>query len=126
MSKQYFRERVKQLKIELAALCLAFRDKRCPLHAKVWIGLVIGYALSPIDLIPDFIPVLGQIDDLIIVPAGMAVAVKMIPKCVLDECRQKARNQVTDSRTKYLVAGIIVGIYALAFYIMIKLIIGFV
>ena len=77
-------------------------------------------------LIPDFIPVLGQIDDLIIVPAGMAVAVKMIPKCVLDECRQKARNQVTDSRTKYLVAGIIVGIYALAFYIMIKLIIGFV
>ena len=117
MSKQSWRERIRKLNLEVYALYLAFRDKRCPWYAKVWIGLVIGYAVSPIDLIPDFIPVLGQIDDLIIVPAGIAVALKMIPKDVMAECRQRAVNQPMDSKTKYVVVGIIVSIYVLALYL---------
>ena len=122
MSKQSWRERIKRLNSDVFALYLAFRDKRCPWYAKVWIGFVIGYAVSPIDLIPDFIPVLGQIDDLIIVPAGIAVALKMIPKGVMDECRQKAANQMMNSKTKYLAAGIIISIYALALYAIVKVI----
>jgi uncharacterized membrane protein YkvA (DUF1232 family) len=126
MSKQSWRDRVNKLNLEVYALYLAFRDKRCPWYAKVWIGLVVGYAVSPIDLIPDFIPVLGQIDDLIIIPAGIAVAVKMIPKGVMDECRQRAVNQPMNSKTKYLVIGIIVSIYALVFYLVAKAIFHFI
>lgn len=122
MSKLSWRERIKKLNLDVFALYLAFRDKRCPWYAKVWIGLVIGYALSPIDLIPDFIPLIGQLDDLIIVPVGIAVALKMIPKSVMDECRHKAVNQPMSSKTKYLVAGIIIFIYALAIYIFAKIV----
>jgi uncharacterized membrane protein YkvA (DUF1232 family) len=126
MSKQSWRERIKKLNSEVFALYLAFRDKRCPWYAKVWIGLVIGYAVSPIDLVPDFIPILGQIDDLIIVPAGIAVALKMIPKGVMDECRQRAVNQPMNFKTKYLAVGIIVTIYALALYLIANAIFHFI
>jgi uncharacterized membrane protein YkvA (DUF1232 family) len=122
MSKQSLRERIKRLNLEVFALYLAFRDKRCPWYAKVWIGIVIGYALSPIDLIPDFIPVLGQIDDLILVPAGIAVALKMVPKNIMDECRQKAVNEPMNSKTKYFAVGIIITIYALAIYVIVKVV----
>ena len=125
MTKKSLRERVKQLNTDVIALFLAFKDKRCPWYARVWIGLVIGYAVSPIDLIPDFIPILGQIDDIILIPAGIAAAIKMIPKGVMDECRQRAVNQSVNSRTKYLVAGIIICIYALIFYLILKLILSF-
>ena len=125
MTKQSLRERVKQLNTVVIALFLAFKDKRCPWYARVWIGLVIGYSLCPIDLIPDFIPILGQIDDIILIPAGIAVAIKMIPKGVMEECRQRAVNQSVNSRTKYIVAGIIICIYALVFYLILKLFLSF-
>jgi uncharacterized membrane protein YkvA (DUF1232 family) len=79
----------KKLKNEIRVLYLAYKDPRTPWYAKVFAVLIIGYALSPIDLIPDFIPVLGYVDDLIIVPAGMALLLKMIPKEVVDEYRAK-------------------------------------
>lgn len=78
------------LKLESHALSLAARDPRTPFHAKLVVALVAAYALSPIDLIPDFIPVLGYLDDLIIVPLGIAFAVRLIPPEVLAECRQQA------------------------------------
>lgn len=83
-----------RLKSETYALYLAYGDPRVPLHAKLFVALVVGYAFSPIDLIPDSIPVLGYLDDLILVPLGVALAVRMIPEDVLSESRQKAREMV--------------------------------
>jgi len=85
--------RVKQkIKIEIHALFLAYKDNRTPWYAKVLLLITVGYALSPIDLIPDFIPILGYLDDIIILPLLIALAVKMIPKEILKECRDKAAS----------------------------------
>lgn len=81
-----------RLKAETYALYLAYRDPRVPWHARLFAALVVGYAFSPIDLIPDPIPILGYLDDLILVPLGIALAVRMIPADVLAECREKARE----------------------------------
>ena len=122
MPKPSFKERVRNLKTEVHALYLASKDPQVPWYAKVLMALTIGYAISPIDLIPDFIPVLGQLDDLIIVPAGIALAIKMIPKNVMEECRRRARDEPIDTKTKWVVAIIIVSIWAFAIY----LVIGFI
>ncbi len=71
------------LKAELYTLYLAYKDPRVPLHAKVFTAVVVGYAFSPIDLIPDAIPILSYLDDLLLVPLGIAIAVRMIPPHVL-------------------------------------------
>jgi len=83
----------KALKRDVQALWLAARDPRVPLLAKLLAGLVAAYALSPIDLIPDFIPILGYLDDLLIVPAGIWLAVRLIPAEVLEDLRTKAEDQ---------------------------------
>ena len=83
-----------RLKSETYALYIAYRDPRMPWYAKLFAALVVGYAFSPIDLIPDPIPVLGYLDDLILVPLGVALAVRMIPDDVLSESRQKAREMI--------------------------------
>ena len=78
------------------ALYLAYRDPRTPWIARLVAALVIGYALSPLDLIPDFIPVLGYLDDLVLLPLGIALALRLIPPAVLAEARAEARR--TDAR----------------------------
>lgn len=83
----------KALKRDVMALWLAARDPRVPVLAKLLAGLVAAYALSPIDLIPDFIPVLGYLDDLLIVPVGIWIAVRIIPPGVMDELRVRAAEQ---------------------------------
>jgi len=83
-----------RLESETYALYLAYRDPRVPWYAKLFVALVVGYAFSPIDLIPDPIPVLGYLDDLILVPLGVALAVRMIPEDVLSNSRQRAREKV--------------------------------
>jgi uncharacterized membrane protein YkvA (DUF1232 family) len=88
-----------RLKSETYALYLAYRDPRVPWYAKLFAALVVGYAFSSIDLIPDLIPVLGYLDDLILVPLGVALAVRMIPEDVLSESRQKAREMVERGET---------------------------
>jgi uncharacterized membrane protein YkvA (DUF1232 family) len=87
-----WKQRVKQLKTEVYALYLAYRDPRTPWYARIFAACVVGYAFSPIDLIPDPIPVLGYLDDLVIVPLGVLLALKMIPPQVMDESRQKAQE----------------------------------
>ncbi|MBA2344535.1 MAG: DUF1232 domain-containing protein [Rubrobacter sp.] len=81
-----------RLKVEVYALYLAYRDPRVPLYARIFAACVVGYAFSPIDLIPDMIPVLGYLDDLIVIPLGVAIAIRMIPSEVLEECREKSRS----------------------------------
>ena len=82
--------RVQRLKTEVYALYLAYRDPRTPWYAKIVVALVVGYALSPIDLIPDFVPVLGYLDDLLLLPLGILLALRLIPAEVMAECRARA------------------------------------
>lgn len=87
--------RVRALKHEVSALYWAYVDPRTPWYARAWVVLVLAYALSPIDLIPDFIPVLGYVDDLILVPLGIWLALRMIPAPVMEQARvhaQQAQN----------------------------------
>jgi uncharacterized membrane protein YkvA (DUF1232 family) len=97
-----------RLKTEVYALYLAYRDPRVPLYARVFAACVVGYAFSPIDLIPDPIPVLGYLDDLILIPLGVALAIRMIPEPVLVECREKARQASRESRPVNRVAAVAV------------------
>ncbi|MGV3511677.1 MAG: YkvA family protein [Novosphingobium sp.] len=80
----------RRIKRDVVALWLAARDPRVPVVAKVLAGLVAAYALSPIDLIPDFIPVLGYLDDVILLPLGIASAARMIPAPIMDDLREHA------------------------------------
>lgn len=83
------RERARQLKRDILALYLASRDPRTPWYAKAFAGVIVAYAVSPLDLIPDFVPVLGYLDDLVIIPAGLMLSLKLIPPPVLTECREE-------------------------------------
>lgn len=93
MSSAAWKERVRRLKNEARAIAAAAKDQRTPWYAKAVALAVIAYAVSPIDLIPDFIPVLGQLDDLVIVPLGLVLAIKLIPADVLAEHRQRLNLQ---------------------------------
>ena len=95
-----WKTKAKQLKTEVVALYLAFKHPGTPWYAKVLAALIIGYALSPIDLIPDFIPVVGYLDDFIIVPAGIALLIKIIPRGILEECRTKAQSDLSNRKPK--------------------------
>lgn len=94
---EHWKSRVRVLKTEIKALLLASRDPRVPWQAKVVVALVVAYAASPIDLIPDFIPVLGYLDDLVILPLGILLALKMIPEDVMQRCRCAANAARTDA-----------------------------
>ncbi len=94
------KDRAKQLKTDIPAVFLALKRKETPWYAKVVAGLTVGYALSPIDLIPDFIPVLGYLDDLIILPALVALTVRMIPAEVMAQCRAEAEDMWKDGKPK--------------------------
>jgi uncharacterized membrane protein YkvA (DUF1232 family) len=87
-----WKQRARQLKRETYALYLACRDPRVPWFAKLFAGCIVAYAFSPIDLIPDFVPVVGYLDDLVIIPLGILAARKMIPPAVLAECRMQAQE----------------------------------
>src|SRR5215468_1791883 len=87
-----WKELARKLKREVYTLYLAYRDPRTPWYGKVFAALVVAYAFSPIDLIPDPIPILGYLDDLVLVPIGVAIAVRLIPSVVLEESRAKAEE----------------------------------
>ncbi len=119
-----WKAQAKRLKSEIHALYLATRDPRTPLYAKVLAAFIIGYALSPIDLIPDFIPVLGYLDDLVIVPAGIALLIRLIPTGVLQECREKAQSQPISIERNWIAGIIIASIWLLLIYIALRLLWG--
>ena len=103
------RERARQLKAEVLALFLAARHPRTPWYAKLFLVAIVAYALSPIDLIPDFIPVLGLVDEIILLPFAIVLAVKMVPVDVMSECRARASQlQLSGSRIGRIGAAVIV------------------
>jgi uncharacterized membrane protein YkvA (DUF1232 family) len=93
---QAWKNRVHQLKTELYALYLAYRDPRVPWYGRLWAAVVVAYAFSPIDLIPDPIPVLGYVDDLILIPLGILIALRMIPADVMAESRVQAGERMAN------------------------------
>lgn len=111
---QAWKQQVRQLKKETYAIYLACKDPRVPWYARLLAGCVVAYAFSPIDLIPDVIPVLGYLDDLILVPLGIIVVLRMIPPTVLAECRAKAEAAIAQDKPKnWIAAAVIVAIWLL-------------
>ncbi|HEY0602017.1 MAG TPA: YkvA family protein [Herpetosiphonaceae bacterium] len=109
-----WKQRARSLKTELYAIYLAYRDPRVPWYARVVAACVVGYAFSPIDLIPDPIPILGYLDDLILLPLGIALALRLIPPQVMAECREQAREAMREGRpSNWIAAGVIVAIWLL-------------
>lgn len=109
-----WQQRARQLRMETYAIYLAYKDPRVPWYARLFAACVVGYAFSPIDLIPDPIPVLGYLDDLILVPLGIALALKMIPPAVLAECRERAQAAVGQGKPKsWAAAAVIVALWLL-------------
>ena len=122
---KYLQAQARALKHETHALYLAGRDPRTPWLAKLVIAIVVAYALSPIDLIPDFIPVLGYLDDLLLLPLGIFLALKLIPAAVLADARratQQASGNLAKSRVAacviiilWIITAIAVGVVAMRF-----------
>ncbi len=109
---EHWKQLAQRLKLEVYALYLAYKDPRVPWYARLFAACVAGYAFSPIDLIPDPIPILGYLDDLVLIPLGVLLARRMIPGVVLAECREKAKDLV-ERPTNWLAAGVIIALWIL-------------
>jgi uncharacterized membrane protein YkvA (DUF1232 family) len=105
---QRWKQQLKLLKQETYTIYIACKDPRVPWYARLLASAVVAYAFSPIDLIPDVIPVIGYLDDLILVPLGIALVIKMIPPHVLAECQEKAATAMAEGKPTNWVAAIIV------------------
>ncbi len=119
-----WKRRARKLKTETYALYLAYRDPRVPWYAKVFAALIVGYVFSPIDPIPDFIPVLGLLDEMVVVPIGVAIVLKMIPEGVMAECRQRAA-EMEGKPTSRTAAFVIVAVWLLMAALGVFLAVGF-
>jgi uncharacterized membrane protein YkvA (DUF1232 family) len=109
-----WRRRARALKADAYALYLACRDPRVPWYAKLLAAVVVAYAFSPIDLIPDFVPILGYLDDLVLVPLGVALVVRLVPAEVMAECRARSRELLAAGRpTSRTAAAVILAIWLL-------------
>jgi uncharacterized membrane protein YkvA (DUF1232 family) len=112
---EVLKTRARQLKSEVYALYLAGLHPQTPRYAKLYLLAVVAYALSPIDLIPDFIPVLGLLDELILLPFAIALAVKLIPQNVMAECRARAAEQRPSGSRLARYGAVFIGVLWLAF-----------
>lgn len=114
-----WKQKAKSLKRGLYALYLAYKDPRVPWYAKTIAIIVVGYAFSPIDLIPDPIPVLGYLDDLILIPLGITLVIKLVPQEILIECREKAVSRLNGRKPKNWVAASIIILIWVIFFVLI-------
>lgn len=103
-----WKRKARGLKIQALALYYAYRDSRVPWYARVLTGAIVVYAFSPIDLIPDFIPVLGYLDDLVLIPLGVALVLRLIPPQVMEECRAKAEASLGEPRPVFRIMAVII------------------
>ena len=102
------------MKLQTYAIWLAYKDPRVPWYARAFAACVVGYAFSPVDLIPDPIPVLGYLDDLVLIPLDIALALRMIPPEVMAECRQKAEAAIREGKpTNWKAAAAIVTLWVM-------------
>lgn len=102
------KQRARRLKAETFVLYLAARHPDTPWYAKLLVAAIVAYAFSPIDLIPDFIPIVGYLDDLVLIPIGIALAIKLVPPTALTECRERAREVMMNGKPVSRVAGAVV------------------
>lgn len=115
------KERAKKLKTDIPAVFLALKHSKTPALAKIAAAVTVCYSLSPIDLIPDFIPVLGYLDDVILLPALIALTIKLTPKDVWMECREKSEDMWADGKPKKWYYAIpIVTIWAIIIWLILK------
>ncbi|MCU0805486.1 MAG: YkvA family protein [Burkholderiales bacterium] len=115
------RQRAAFLKQETLALYLAARDPRTPWFAKLLGIVIVAYALSPIDLIPDFVPVLGYLDELVVIPAGIALLLRLVPPEVMADARARAAEAVGRAkRTALWAAAVILAIWALVAWVVVR------
>jgi len=119
-----FKQRLLALKRETHALYLAARHPGTPWYAKLFVAGIVAYALSPIDLIPDFIPILGYLDDLVLIPLGIVVAVKLVPPDVLAECRARAAEAAVDGKPVSRVAAAVIVIIWIAMAVAVAFALG--
>ena len=112
MSLEAWKLRARQRSAQTYALYLAYRHPRTPWYAKVFAALVVGYVFSPIDPIPDFIPGVGLLDEMLVVPIGVLIAAKMVPADVFAECQQKARERA-EKPVSRAAALVVVGVWLL-------------
>ncbi len=105
---QDWKQQVRKLKKETYAIYLACKDSRTPWYARALAALVVAYAVSPIDLIPDVIPVIGYLDDLVLVPLGIILVLRMIPPAVLKNCREQAEAATDRATPKSWIAAVVV------------------
>lgn len=108
MNLEAWKRRARQLSAQTYALYLAYRHPRTPWYAKVFAVLIVGYVFSPIDPIPDFIPGVGLLDEMVVVPIGVLIATKMIPREVMEECQKKAREVAEGEKPVNRVAAVVV------------------
>lgn len=115
------KDKINKLKNYIAALFLALKNKKTPWYAKIMAGITVGYALSPIDLIPDFIPILGYLDDIIILPIFIFISIKLIPKDIMEQSLQEASKLWTNGRPqKWYYALPIIALYIIIAFLIIK------
>lgn len=114
MAFEGWKARARELQRDVVALYFASRDPRVPWSARLLAAVVVAYAFSPIDLIPDPIPVLGYLDDLILIPLGIALVIKLIPAEVLQDCRRKAELTAVKPKN-WIAAGVIILIWVIFF-----------
>jgi uncharacterized membrane protein YkvA (DUF1232 family) len=108
MNLQTWKRWARRLSAQTYALYLAYRHPKTPWYAKALTALIVGYVFSPIDPIPDFIPVVGLLDEMVVVPIGVLLAAKMIPPAVLEECREKAREVAESEKPVSRVAAVVI------------------
>lgn len=117
---RWWQNRAAALKADAAAMAYALRHPGTPWYARVFLILVVAYVLSPIDLIPDFLPVVGYLDDLLLIPLGLLLTRKMIPAQVWNECQQAARTAVIPRSLYWLGIAMIVSAWAVSAYILFR------
>ncbi len=108
---EHWKQKARRLKTEVKALLIAVRHPAVPWYTKLLAGAVVAYALSPLDLIPDFIPVLGLLDDLILLPLGILLVRRLIPPSVLAECRERALREDSPGKTNWIAGAVILALW---------------